>query len=426
VQRFFRLETLLPFMPTTRNAGLIFIFITLLLDVMGIGLIIPILPNLIKSFVENDLSTASRYVGYLTSVYALMQFICAPIFGSLSDQYGRRPIILISLFGFGLDYLLLAFAPSIGWLFVGRIIAGITGASFTTASAYIADVSPPEKRAQNFGIIGAAFGLGFILGPALGGYLGQFGIRIPFYAAAGLTLLNWLYGFFVLPESLDKEHRRRFSWKRANPISALKNLGRYPVILGLTGSLVCLNLSGQIHPSTWVLFTSKQFNWTEIDVGLSLAFVGLMVALVQGLLTRIVVPKLGDRLSVVIGLSLYAFGFVLFGLADQGWMMYAATVPFALGGIAGPAVQGLISRQVGPSEQGELQGTLTSLVSVTAIIGPLLATSLFAYFNAPIAPIHLPGAAFFMGTLLSILALVIAIPSFPRKTLTTKASMAEE
>lgn len=420
------IKTPFPLMTSTRPAGLTFIFITLLLDVMGIGLIIPILPRLIEGFVENDVSTASRYVGYLTSAYALMQFLCAPIFGSLSDQYGRRPIILLSLFGFGLDYLLLAFAPSLGWLFVGRIIAGITGASFTTASAYIADVSPPEKRAQNFGIIGAAFGLGFILGPALGGYLGGFHIRLPFFAAAGLTLLNWLYGYFILPESLSKEHRRKFSWNRANPVAALKNLGRYPVIMGLTGSLICLNLSGQIHPSTWVLFTTKQFNWSEIDVGLSLAFVGLLVALVQGLLTRVIVPRLGDRLSVVIGLSLYAGGFVLFGLATQGWMMYAATVPFALGGIAGPAVQGLISKQVGPSEQGELQGTLTSMTSVTAIVGPLIATSLFAYFNAPTAPVHLPGAAFFMGTLLTLLALLIAIPSFPRQNLVAETTVAEE
>ncbi|MES2731670.1 MAG: TCR/Tet family MFS transporter [Bacteroidota bacterium] len=407
------------------NSGLTFIFITLLLDVMGIGLIIPILPKLIESFVNNELSTASRYLGILTSVYALMQFLFAPIFGSLSDQYGRRPIILFSLFGYGLDYLLLAFAPNLGWLFVGRVIAGITGASFTTATAYIADISEPEKRAQNFGIIGAAFGLGFILGPALGGVLGGIHMRLPFFAAAGLTLLNWLYGYFILPESLSVEHRRKFSWKSANPISSLTNLGKYPVILGLTGSLVFLNLSGQIHPSTWVLFTTKQFHWNEVDVGLSLAFVGLMVAIVQGGLTRIIVPKLGDRLSVVIGLLLSAFGFLLFGLADRGWMMYTAMIPFALGGIAGPAIQGLISRQVGPSEQGGLQGALTSLVSVTAIIGPLIATNLFAYFNAPTAPIHLPGAAFLLGTVLTIVGLLIAVRSFPRKKAVEEQAVVE-
>jgi len=397
--------------------GLTFIFITLLLDVMGIGLIIPILPKLVEGFVDNNLSVASHYLGILISVYAFMQFLCAPLLGSLSDQYGRRPVILLSLLGYGLDYLLLAFAPSLGWLFVGRVIAGITGGSFTTASAYIADISEPEKRAQNFGLIGAAFGLGFIIGPALGGVLGEISLRLPFFAAAGLTLLNWLYGFFILPESLSLNDRRPFSWKRANPISALTNLGKYPIILGLTGSLVCLNLAGQIHPSTWVLFTTSQFQWTELDVGLSLAFVGLTVAIVQGGLTRVIVPKLGDRLSVVTGLCLSAAGFVLFGLATQGWMMYVAMVPFALGGIAGPAIQGLISRQVGPSEQGTLQGTLTSLVSITAIVGPLTATSLFAYFNAPQAPVHLPGAAFFMGTLLTLLGLLIALRSFPRRKL---------
>lgn len=399
------------------HAGLTFIFITLFLDILGIGLIVPILPKLIENFSNNDPSLASRYLGILIAVYAFMQFIFAPIFGSLSDQYGRRPVILVSLFGYGIDFLLLAFAPNLAWLFVGRVIAGITGASTTTASAYIADISSPEKRAQNFGLIGAAFGLGFIIGPALGGLLGEINIRLPFYAAAGLTLLNWLYGFFILPESLSAENRRPFSWKRANPIAALTKLSHYPVILGLTGSLVCLNLAGQVHPSTWVLFTSTQFKWSELDVGLSLAFVGLTVAIVQGGLTRVLIPKLGDRLSVIIGLSLSAFGFCLFALASQGWMMYASMVPFALGGIAGPAIQGLISRQVGPSEQGELQGALTSLVSITAIAGPLIATNLFAYFNSPSASVHLPGAAFLMGAILTLIGLAIAVQSFPAKSL---------
>lgn len=408
------------------NRGLVFIFITLLLDVMGIGLIIPILPRLVEHFVNNNLSTASHYLGILISIYAFMQFICAPLLGSLSDQYGRRPVILLSLLGYGLDYLLLAFAPTLGWLFLGRVIAGITGGSFTTASAYIADVSPPEKRAQNFGLIGAAFGLGFIIGPALGGFLGAIHLRLPFLAAAGLTLLNLLYGFLVLPESLSPENRRNFSWKRANPIAALRNLGRYPVILGLTGSLIFLNLAGQIHPSTWVLFTTQRFRWTEFEVGLSLAFVGLTVAIVQGGLTRVLIPRLGDRLAVILGLSLSAGGFLLFGLANQAWMMYAIMVPFALGGIAAPAIQGLISRQVGPSEQGELQGALTSLSSVTAIVGPLLATTLFAFFNAPQTPVHLPGAAFFMGTLLTLAGLFVALRSFPRQKVNVAAARAEK
>jgi MFS transporter, DHA1 family, tetracycline resistance protein len=388
-------------MASKRPAALLFIFITLLIDVMGLGIIIPVLPKLLSGFLGNDLSEASRYGGYLMFSYAAMQFVFSPVIGGLSDRFGRRPVILASLFGFGIDYLILAFAPSLFWLFVGRIIAGITGASFTTAGAYIADVSAPEDRAKNFGLIGAAFGLGFIIGPALGGILGSYGERVPFFVSAGLTLLNWLYGYFVLPESLKPQNRRAFDWKRANPIGSLLNLARFPVILGLSGALICLYIAGQVHPSTWSYFTMKQFGWNETQVGISLAFVGLMAALVQGGLNRILIPKLGERRSVIIGLLMTGTGFFLFGLATQSWMMYAFMVPFALGGIAGPALQGIISKQVGPSEQGELQGTLTSLMSASGIVGPALASQTFAYFNAPTTLWHLPGAAFFtFGSLL--------------------------
>ena len=403
-------------MSAKRNPAIVFIFITILIDVLGIGIIIPVLPKLLQELTGKGLSEASQYSGVMMAAYACMQFIFSPILGGLSDKYGRRPIILGSLFGFGLDYILLGFAPTIAWLFVGRIIAGITGASFTTAYAYIADISDDENRSKNFGMIGAAFGVGFIIGPFIGGVLGDIGVRVPFFVAAALTLLNWLYGYFVLPESLKIENRRDFDWKRANPVGSLKSLGRYPVVLGLVGAFFCLQLAGQTHPSTWSYFTMKEFNWTLAEVGYSLSFVGLVVAIVQGGLNRIINPKLGDRNSVMVGLLFYAAGFALFALATKGWMMYAFMIPFGLGGIAGPALQSMISKQVPANEQGELQGGLTSLQSVTTIFGPLLASNLFAYFSAENAPVFFPGAAFMMAAVLTIIALLIALKSFPRKS----------
>jgi MFS transporter, DHA1 family, tetracycline resistance protein len=394
---------------SSKNKALIFIFITLLIDVLGIGIIIPIMPKLLGSFLYNDISEASRYGGYMMFAYAAMQFVFSPIIGGLSDQYGRRPVILASLFGFGLDYLLLTFAPSLLWLFVGRIIAGITGASFTTAGAYIADVSSPEDRAKNFGLIGAAFGLGFILGPVLGGLLAPLGERVPFIAAAVLSLANWLYGYFILPESLSVENRRKFDWKRANPVGSLKHIRKYPIILGLAGAFMCLNIAGQVHPTIWPYYTIKQFGWDSKEVGWSLAFIGLMVAIVQGGLNRILVPKLGEQRAVIIGLVLYAGGFFLFGLATQGWMMYAIMIPFSLGGIAGPTLQGVISKQAPANEQGELQGAMTSLVSLSSIIGPLIASNAFYYFTATNAPIYLPGAAFFISSGLTIVSIFIVL-----------------
>jgi DHA1 family tetracycline resistance protein-like MFS transporter len=310
------------------------------------------------------------------------------------------------LFGFGIDYFLLAFAPSIGWLFVGRIIAGITGASFTTATAYIADVSEPEKRAQNFGMIGAAFGLGFIIGPVLGGVLAKFGLRIPFYAAGVITLLNWLYGYFILPESLSKENRRPFEWKRANPIGSLMQLRKYPVISGLVASLICIYIAAHSVQSTWTFFTMEQFNWSEDMVGYSLGVVGVLIGLVQGLLVRYTTPMLGEKNSVYAGFALYGLGLLLFAFANSSWMMFAFLVPYCLGGICGPALQSIISNQVPANEQGELQGALTSLISVTSIIGPPLMTNLFATFTAKTAVVYFPGAPFLAG------AVLIAIGTF--------------
>ncbi len=396
-----------------RSAAIGFIFVTLLIDVMGIGIIIPTMPTLIRGFTGGDLSIASQYSGWLMASYAIMQFIFSPVLGGLSDQYGRRPIILASLFGFSLDYLLLANAPNITWLFVGRILAGITGASFTTAQAYIADVSTAENRAKNFGMVGAAFGLGFIVGPAIGGLLGNIDVHLPFYASAVLTMVNALYGYFVLPESLAMENRRPFDWKRANPFGSLKHMSKYqPMVLGLVGGYFCVQLASQAHPSTWSYFTMKVFDWTPDEVGYSLAFVGLIVAVVQGGLTRVITPKIGERKAISYGLLLWASGFLLFAFATESWMMYAFMIPFGLGGLAGPALQSLITQQVGANEQGELQGGLTSLQSITTILGPLFASNLFAYFTTK--EHNFPGAAFLAAGVVGFLAWGIIMRSIPK------------
>ncbi len=396
------------------KSALPFIFITMLIDVIGLGIIIPVLPKLIEEMIGGDLSMASTYAGWLMFAYATMQFLFSPIIGALSDKYGRRPVLLISLFGFGIDYLLMGFAPTIIWLFIGRLISGVTGASFTTATAYIADISTPEKRSQNFGLIGAAFGLGFIIGPVLGGLLGHYGARIPFFAAAGLALLNTLHGYFILPESLDKEHRRKFEWKRANPVGSLKRLSHYPVILSLVVSLVFIYIASHATQSTWTFYTMEKFKWNEKMVGYSLGFVGLMIAIVQGGLIRIVIPKLGQKKSIYIGLTLYVIGFVCFAFATKSWMMFAFVIPFSLGGICGPALQGVMSGQVPANQQGELQGALTSLISVTSIVGPLLMTNLFSYFTAADAPVYVPGAPFLMGAVLTLFSVFFAVRSLEK------------
>jgi DHA1 family tetracycline resistance protein-like MFS transporter len=398
----------------TKQAALGFIFITVLVDVIGWGLIIPVMPELVSGMKHIPVNEASKDGGLLLFVYALMQFVFAPILGNLSDRYGRRPVILFSLFGFGVDYLFLAFAPTFGWLFVGRTISGITGASFSTASAYIADISSPENRAKNFGLIGAAFGLGFIIGPAIGGLLSGFGVRAPFYAAAILTLLNWLYGYFILPESLGKEHRRPFEWKRANPLGSLLHLKKYPAIGGLIISLTLVYLGAHAIQSNWNYFTIYRFKWSPKMVGLSLAVVGLLIATVQAGLIRFTTPKLGNEKSVYIGLCLNSLGMFLFAFATQSWMMFAFLIPYCLGGIAGPSLQAIMSGHVPANEQGELQGALTSLVSATSIIGPLVMTNLFAYFTGPQAPFLFPGASFLLGGILMLFSAILAFRSLRR------------
>lgn len=396
-------------MKSSKQAAIGFIFVTLLIDTIGFGIIIPVLPNLIIELTHGTTSEAARIGGWLLFAFAIVQFLFAPILGGLSDQYGRRPILLGSLFGFGLDYIFLALAPTLGWLFVGRLIAGGLGASFTTAGAYIADISTPDKRGQNFGMIGAAFGLGFIIGPGLGGLLGSFGPRVPFMAAAGLSLINWLYGYFILPESLKRENRRKFEWKRANPVTSLLNLKCYPVVLGLVASLVLIYIASHAVQSNWSYYTIEKFGWSSAMIGASLAAVGILIAIVQGGLIRIIIPAWGQKTSLYIGLALYSIGFILFAFATEGWMMFAFLIPYCLGGIAGPALQGIISSQVPANEQGELQGALTSLMSVTSIIGPLLMTQLFSAFTGPTAILYFPGAPMAMGGALTIISLLLAM-----------------
>lgn len=395
-------------MAQPRKAAINFIFITLLIDVMGWGLIIPVMPDLISQLKNIPVNEASPYGAWLLSAYAITQFVFAPVIGNLSDKYGRRPVLLFSLIGFGIDYLFLALAPSYGWLFIGRIIAGITGASFTTASAYIADVSTAETRAKNFGMIGAAFGLGFIIGPALGGLLAGLGIRAPFYAAAILCLLNTLYGYFVLPESLSEEHRREFHWKRANPFGSLMLFKKYPAIGKLAVSFFLIYMAAQSVQANWNFFTIYRFHWSEKMVGISLAVVGLLVGVVQAGLTRVVNPKLGNERSIYLGLMLYSLGLVLFAFATQTWMMFAFLIPYCLGGIAGPSLQSVLAGHVPPNEQGELQGALTSLMSLTTILGPPLMNNLFKFFTTGKGHVHFPGAPFLLGAIFMVGSIIVA------------------
>lgn len=392
-----------------KKAAVSFIFITLLLDVIGLGIIIPVMPGLIQELTGLGIEEAAFKGGNLLMVYALFQFLFSPVVGGLSDAYGRRPVLLLSLFGFGLDYLLLAVAPTYAWLFIGRILAGIFGASFTTCSAYIADVSTPEKKAQNFGLIGVAFGIGFILGPFIGGILGQYGTRIPFYAAAGVSLLNLLYGLFVLPESLSKENRRPFSLKESNPRGTFKKIAQFPQLGALLLGMFFIYIASHAVQSTWNYYTEGEFGWNTSMVGASLAFVGVLSAIVQGGLIRVIIPKLGQFKSIVLGFSLYIIGLVLLSFANQSWMLYAILVPYILGGIAGPAIQGYMSNQVDKTKQGELQGAISAMMSLALIVGPGLMTYTYGYFADESHTPHYPGAAFMLGAVFAVISLVLIV-----------------
>jgi MFS transporter, DHA1 family, tetracycline resistance protein len=389
--------------PSSRHA-LAFIFVTALLDTIGFGIVIPVFPQLIVELTGEPVNEAARISGWLAFAYAVMQFGFGPVIGNLSDRFGRRPVLLASLLAFAVDYMAMALAPTIIWLFAGRLVAGITGASYTTAYAYIADISPPEKRAQNFGLVGMAFGLGFIIGPALGGLVGDlFGLRAPFFVAGGLALLNVLYGWFVLPESLPPERRRPFDWRRANPIGTLLQLRRYRgVVLGLAAALFLWQLAHQALQGTWSFYTIYRFGWTAGMVGLSLAAIGLTSAVVQGGLVRYMIPRIGERRAVELGLFSGLGGFIIYGLASQGWMLYVGIAVATFSGLAYPSMNALMSQRVDPTAQGELQGAIASLASLSTIVGPPLMTQLFGYFTGPTAPVELPGAAFLLAALLTV------------------------
>jgi DHA1 family tetracycline resistance protein-like MFS transporter len=400
------------------GAALGFIFVTIFIDVLGLGIIIPVLPKLLQTLGHFSVNEASRYNGLLTTVYASMQLIFAAVLGSLSDRYGRRPILLISLFGFSIDYMFMAFAPSLGWLFVGRTIAGISGASTATATAYISDISTGNKRAANFGLVGAASGFGFIIGIALGAYLGAINIKIPFMAAAAFAFANGLYGYFVLPESLAPEHRRKFEWKRANPVGALYDVFIKQPRLGLLLGAISLVYIGQKAVEYLLsFFLYEKFDWTLISVGTLGIFIGVVLVGIQGGLIRYTIPKFGQEKNIIAGLIFYAIGLTLIAFVSKGWMMYVYMIPYCLGGISGPALQGFATGKVAKNKQGELQGAITILNSISIILGPLIFSYLFFYFTKKGTSVYFPGAPYLLAAGLMVISTFMAVRSFRKAKL---------
>lgn len=381
----------------------------MLVDSIGLGIIIPVLPKLIEQLTGGGLSEAARYGGWLLFIYAAAQFLCAPIVGNLSDHFGRRPVLLLSLTVLSFDYIIMGFAPTVAWLFLGRLLSGMAGASYSTAKAYIADVTTPETRAQSFGLIGAAFGLGFIIGPVIGGLLGSFGVRTPFFVAAGLALANALYGLLAIPETLPRNERRAFSWARANMLGAFAHLRSVPAALQLTIALSFHQLAHFVLPAVWSFYMMQKLNWSVLEVGYSLGFAGLTMALVQGGLIRSVIPRIGPQRAALLGLIFAAIGYFGYAFATTSWAIYAFMVPAALAGLAFPSINGLISTHAPANAQGEIQGALGSVSGLTAIIGPVVMTQLFSTFSAPDAPFHFAGAAFFAAGLLELAAIALIL-----------------
>jgi len=398
-----------PAAPVASKAAFYFILITVAFDFLAFGIIAPVLPDLIRQFQGGDFARASAITGYFGLAWATMQFIFSPLLGAWSDRFGRRPVILISCFGLAIDYIFMALAPSLRWLFVGRLISGITTSNVATAFAYVTDVTPPEKRAKPFGLISAAFGLGFVVGPAIGGYLGDINLRFPFWAAAGLSLANAIYGYFILPESLPPERRAKSAWHMANPLGALSLLRSHPELAGLAVVLTLYYLAHNSLPSMWALYTEYRYSWSHRDVGTSLTLVGVCAALVSGVLVGPFVKRFGERRSVLSGLLFGVLGFAGFALAARGWVILAVIPFIALWGIAAPAMQSLMSRHVDPSAQGKLQGAINSLRAVTGMAGPPLFTQIFAIAIAPKYAVHLPGAPYFLATLLLLASLLLAV-----------------
>ncbi|MBK6982236.1 MAG: TCR/Tet family MFS transporter [Betaproteobacteria bacterium] len=391
-----------------RPAALVFIFILVVVDVIAMGIVIPVLPKLVESFEGGDTARAAAVYGVFGTAWGLMQFVFMPLLGAVSDRYGRRPVILVSCFGLGLDYFLMALAPNLAWLFVGRVISGITAASVATAFAYIADVTPQEKRAAAFGMVGAGFGLGFTLGPALGGVLGGVDPRLPFWVAGALALANAAYGYFVLPESLPKDKRAAFSWKRANPVGSLKLLRTHRELYGIAAVLFLMQLSHVVFPAITVLYMGYRYGWGTMAVGLVLAAVGVCSMIVQGGMIRPVVKRIGERRALAAGLAFGAAGMAIYGGAPAGWVFLCGIPVMALWGLAGPSAQAIMSRRVGASEQGQLQGATASLQAITGMIGPTLFTQVFAQSIAKGDGLHVPGMAFFVAAAMLAAAGVIA------------------
>jgi DHA1 family tetracycline resistance protein-like MFS transporter len=392
-----------------RTAALGFIFITIFVDTLGLGIIIPVFPKLLQLLGHVDVAKAAEYSGYLTFIYAVMQFIFSSVLGNLSDRFGRRPVLLISLFGFSIDYVFMAFAPTIAWLFVGRVISGISGASSTTATAYIADISTGDKRTANFGMVNAASGLGFILGVGTGAFLGSVDIKYPFMAAAALALFNGLYGLFALPESLSKENRRPFDWKRANPIGSLFSIGVHKDLIGLIAAFGIVFIGQKAVEYVLPYFLYEKFHWNMQNVGTLGIYIGFLLVGIQAGLIRYLIPRFGQAKNIIGGLFFYMLGLVLIAFATKGWMCYVFMIPYCLGGISGPALQGLITGRVEANAQGELQGALTSISSISVIIGPLLMAQVFYHFTKHNAPIYFPGAPYLFGAILMLISIIIAL-----------------
>lgn len=395
--------------------ALLFIFLTTLIDTIGFGIVMPVMPQLLVEMTGKPVEQVTPLAGWLLTTYAVLQFVCGPIMGNLSDRFGRRPVLLASLAAFALDYMLMGFAPTLAWLFLGRAIAGVAGAVYSPSMAYIADVTEPEKRAGAFGMMGAAFGVGFIVGPMIGGFLGELGPRAPFFAAAALGALNFVYGFFVLPESLPKEKRRKFEWARANPIGTFTAFTRFPAILAIAGAVFCWQLAHQVYPSAWSFFAEIRLAWSPAEIGLSLAFVGLMMIFVQGYLTGKVVPKIGEYRAAIIGVCSGVASMLLLSLATTTWFTYVALAAGIVQGFAYPAMNAIMSKQAPPDQQGELQGGMSSMMSLTTIIGPVLLTQTLGYFSSPDAPIYFPGAVFLLSGCLALLALLIFLRAGARQ-----------